>query len=77
MQALSEMSQEEQWRLFPLSLVKQSERCAAHYAEMEELLRSILTDCPIHRISHIGSTATQSIWATDPDWMYRGRKGNR
>ena len=40
----------------PLSLVKQSERCAAHYAEMEELLRSILTDCPIHRISQIGST---------------------
>lgn len=46
MKALSEMSQEELWRLFPLSLVKQSERCAAHDAEMEELLRSILTDFP-------------------------------
>lgn len=65
MKALSEMSLEELWQLFPIFLVEHNEKWAASYAEMEEFLKRILADCPIHRISHIGSTAVQGIWAKD------------
>ena len=65
MKALSEMSLEELWQLFPIFLVEHSEKWATSYAEMEAFLNRILAGCPIHRISHIGSTAIQGIWAKD------------
>lgn len=65
MKALSEMTLEELWQLFPIFLVEHSEKWATFYAEMEEFLNRILAGCPIHRISHIGSTAIQGIWAKD------------
>ena len=65
MKALSEMTSEELWQLFPIFLVEHSEKWAASYAEMEAFLNRIFAGCPIHRISHIGSTAIQGIRAKD------------
>ena len=45
---LSEMSLEELWELFPIFL---------------ETLTCLLSDQPVVRISHIGSTTIQGIWA--------------
>lgn len=59
---LSEMSLEELWRLFPISLVAPSGLWEAQYAEMEVRLISELKRHSI-KISHIGSTAIKGIWA--------------
>lgn len=60
---LSEMTLEELWELFPISLVEHTDQWADDYIEIETLLRDLFTGCPIHRISHIGSTAIKGIWA--------------
>jgi GrpB-like predicted nucleotidyltransferase (UPF0157 family) len=60
---LSEMSLEELWELFPIFLVEHNEKWADHYNEMERNLREMLPAGTIDRISHIGSTAIQNIWA--------------
>lgn len=60
---LSEMSIEELWELFPIFLVEHNEKWADHYNEMERNLREMLPAGMIDRISHIGSTAIQNIWA--------------
>ena len=60
---LSEMSLEELWELFPIFLVEHNEKWADHYNEMERNLREMLPAGAIDRISHIGSTAIQNIWA--------------
>ncbi len=60
---LSQMSLEELWDLFPIFLVAHDDKWDLGYAEIESVLKSILSDCPIERISHIGSTAISGIWA--------------
>ena len=62
---LSEMTLEELWDLFPISLVAHSDKWNLYYNEMEIFLKQILSECPIERISHIGSTAISGIWAKD------------
>lgn len=58
---LSEMTLEELWKLFPICLISH-QPCWKHwYAEEEKLLKSRITD--IERLSHIGSTAVNSISA--------------
>ena len=61
--ALSEMTREELWELFPISLVEHDDRWAQYYAEMESILKKRLQEYKVVRISHIGSTAIRGIWA--------------
>lgn len=60
---LSEMTLEELWELFPIFLVPHKECWNRYYEEMQTFLYGILEDCPIARISHIGSTAVEGIRA--------------
>lgn len=62
---LSELSLEELWELFPVSLVAHNDKWNTLYDEIEAFLKDILLECPIERISHIGSTAISGIWAKD------------
>ncbi|MCI8539730.1 MAG: GrpB family protein [Oscillospiraceae bacterium] len=62
---LTEMSLEELWELFPICLVAHRSQWSEFYDEIETLLRSGLPECPVERISHIGSTAVAGIWAKD------------
>lgn len=62
---LSEMSLKELWELFPIFLIAPSDKWNRYYVEIEILLRSTLSACPVERISHIGSTAISGIWAKD------------
>lgn len=59
---LSEMTLEELWELFPIFLVAHDDRWKDNYNEIEKTLTRLLSDQPIVRISHIGSTAIQGIW---------------
>ncbi|MDD3416845.1 MAG: GrpB family protein [Lachnospiraceae bacterium] len=58
---LTEMSLEELWQLFPISLVEHQECWGEWYADEAALLSKTIPQ-PI-RINHIGSTAISSIWA--------------
>lgn len=58
---LSEMSLEELWRLFPISLKKHQACWQEWYEEERELLQKILPATA--KIHHIGSTAIPDIWA--------------
>ena len=60
---LSEMTLEELWELFPIFLVAHDDRWKDNYNEIEKTLTGLLSDQPIVRISHIGSTAVQGLWA--------------
>ena len=60
---LSEMSMEELWELFPIFLVAHDDRWKDNFNEIEKTLTGLLADQPVVRISHIGSTAIQGIWA--------------
>ena len=60
---LSEMTLEELWELFPIFLVPPDDRWESSYNEIEASLKALLSGCPVDRISHIGSTALQGIWA--------------
>lgn len=60
---LSEMTLEELWELFPIVLVEHNDKWADDYKEIELLLHNLFAGWPIHRISHIGSTAIAGIWA--------------
>lgn len=62
---LWEMSLEELWELFPIFLVAHSDKWKSYYDEIETLLKSVLSEYPVERISHIGSTAIAGIWAKD------------
>lgn len=62
---LSEMSLEELWELFPIVLVAHNDKWNVIYDEIESFLKIALSECPIERISHIGSTAISGIWAKD------------
>ena len=60
---LSEMTLEELWELFPISLTEHNDKWKTFYAEMKQFLTNLLSDYRITRISHIGSTAIDGIWA--------------
>ena len=60
---LSEMTLEELWELFPIFLVPHDGRWNEYYSEIEDSIKSLLSDYPVYRISHIGSTAIHGIWA--------------
>ena len=60
---LSEMTLEELWRLFPIFLVAHDDRWKDGFNEIEKTLTALLSDQLVVRISHIGSTAIQGIWA--------------
>ncbi len=60
---LSEMTLEELWDLFPIFLVPHDDKWEDDYKEMEVRLHQILTSGCVDRISHIGSTAINGIWA--------------
>ena len=60
---LSEMTLEELWVLFPIFLVAHDDRWIDSFNEIERTLTELLSDQPVDRISHIGSTAIQGIWA--------------
>lgn len=62
---LSEMSLEELWELFPISLVEHNIMWDKQYEEIEIFLVNVLSECSVERISHIGSTAIVGIWAKD------------
>ncbi len=62
---LSQMSLEELWDLFPIFLVAHNDKWSVYYDEIETLLKNALSECPVERISHIGSTAIAGIWAKD------------
>ncbi len=60
---LSEMTLEELWMLFPISLTEHNNEWEKQYEEMRAYLEKQLSSCYIFRISHIGSTAIKRIWA--------------
>ena len=60
---LSEMALEELWALFPIFLVPHDDQWKDSFNEIEEMLTGLLSDQTVDRISHIGSTAIQGIWA--------------
>ena len=60
---LSEMTLEELWVLFPIFLVQHDDRWNEYYDEIESIITDLLAGYPVKRISHIGSTAIQDIWA--------------
>lgn len=62
---LSEMTLDELWQLFPISLVEHDGKWKAQYEDMEKSLAELLSDYPVERISHVGSTAVAGIWAKD------------
>ncbi len=61
--ALSEMSLEELWQLFPIILTEHKDYWKEWYREEEERLRAVLPLDRICRMSHIGSTSIPHIWA--------------
>lgn len=58
---LSEMTLQELWELFPITLTAHNDCWHAWYAEEAATLHGIFPEA--ERISHIGSTAVASIWA--------------
>ncbi len=60
---LSEMTFEKLWELFPIFLVAHDDQWSDYYSEIKKTLTGLLSNQPIVRISHIGSTAIQRIWA--------------
>ena len=60
---LSEMALEELWELFPIFLVAHDDYWKDNFNEIEKTLTGLLANQPVVRISHIGSTAIQGIWA--------------
>lgn len=59
---LSEMTLEELWQLFPIFLTEHNDRWNTWYNEEYQRLCVFLSGIKA-RISHIGSTAIESIWA--------------
>ncbi|MDC7126661.1 MAG: GrpB family protein [Spirochaetales bacterium] len=60
---LSEMSLEELWTLFPIFLTKHNPSWKRLYSEEAIGIKQILPSNDIKRISHIGSTSIEIIWA--------------
>lgn len=64
---LSKMTLEELWELFPIFLVQHDDKWKDYYKEIEAFIIDLLSDYPVERISHIGSTAIRDIWAKNKD----------
>ncbi len=60
---LSEMTLEELWILFPIKLTEHNADWKRQYEEKAAFLEKKLSSYNIVRISHIGSTAVNNIWA--------------
>ncbi len=60
---LSEMTLQELWELFPIILTEHQPIWRQWYAEEEALLWELLPPEKVRRISHIGGTAIEGIWA--------------
>lgn len=60
---LSELTLEELWQLFPIILTEHKDYWKEWYKEEESLLKKLLSTQNIIRISHIGSTVINGIWA--------------
>lgn len=60
---LSEMTLEELWQLFPIFLTEHQNSWKEWYKNEEKFLKSILPKNQTKRISHIGSSAIDTIWA--------------
>ncbi len=60
---LSEMTLEELWQLFPIILTEHQDCWKTWYEEERNAIERILENGAIKRISHIGSTAIEGIWA--------------
>ncbi len=58
---LSEMTLEELWELFPIFLTEHNDCWNQWFQQEKEALQGLLP--PKTRVSHIGSTAIQGIWA--------------
>ena len=54
---LSEMTLEELWDLFPIFHVQHDDQWHEYFKKIEATITGLLTDYPVNRISHIGSTA--------------------
>ena len=61
--AFPEMTLEQLWEMFPIYLVAHDDRWKDSFKEMDKTLTGLLSDQPVDRISHIGSTAVKGIWA--------------
>lgn len=61
--SLEEMSLEELWQLFPIFLREHQDEWKDWYAEERLRLLSFLPANQLVRISHIGSTSVETIWA--------------
>ena len=62
MKKLENMSLEELWQLFPIILEEHNDNWNIWYEDERKTLSSLLEN-EIIRISHIGSTAINRIWA--------------
>lgn len=62
-QKFSEMSLGELWQLFPIILSEPKADWKEWYIEEEAKLKEVLPPDQVVRISHIGSTAIEGIWA--------------
>lgn len=60
---LSEMTLEELWQLFPIFLTEHQKNWKDWYLDEEKFLKSILPQSQTKRISHVGSTSIDTIWA--------------
>lgn len=60
---LSAMTREELWQLFPIVLSEYNSQWPEWYREESEAIRRALGDAAIVRMSHIGSTAVESLTA--------------
>lgn len=60
---IKNMSREELWQLFPITLSKPRKQWAQWYEEEVHVLKNHLPYVDRLRIHHIGSTAIPSIWA--------------
>ena len=61
--ALSEMSLEELWQLFPIRLVEHDDEWDEWYDQEKRAILAVVPHGAVVRISHIGSTAVPGIWA--------------
>ena len=61
--ALEDMSLEELWQLFPIVLREHQTEWKDWYEEERFRLLSFIPEHQIVRLSHIGSTSVETIWA--------------
>ena len=60
---LEDMTLEELWQLFPIHLTEHQNHWREQFEREKSKIENLLSDLPFKRISHIGSTAIDSIWA--------------